>query len=147
MKMLVALVPLAGMLLAVAIENNDVVIDERGSLEDHKAVISALLFSSDSKSLLSTSFDGSIRLWDIETMKEKTSLNGPKRTVCAALCDGVKLLATGGIDKTIVVWDVGKGQEINTLKGHSASVACLAMRGDCGLLVSGSADGTIKLRM
>ncbi len=47
------------------------------------------------------------------------------------------LFASGSRDKTIKIWNFKNGKEINTLKGHSASVNSLAYLSD-SLLASGN---------
>ena len=55
-----------------------------------------------------------------------------------------KILASGGVDNSIKLWDVASGQELMTLTGHSFGVASVAFSPDGKILVSGSADKTIK---
>ena len=54
-------------------------------------------------------------------------------------------LAAASADKTISVWEAfGENRNIGQLLGHSSAVTCLAyVPGTEGLLVSGSADGTL----
>ena len=60
----------------------------------------------------------------------------------AVLPDG--RLASGSVDKTIMLWDPASGFCDATLEGHSGSVIALAVLPE-GRLASGSADHTIKL--
>src|SRR6266566_5325310 len=56
-----------------------------------------------------------------------------------------RLLASGGSDQTIKLWDVHTGQCVNTLRGHTGWVRSLAFHPNGTLLVSGSDDQTIRL--
>jgi WD40 repeat protein len=56
-----------------------------------------------------------------------------------------KLLATGGFDNTIKLWDWPSGKELHTLKGHTDQVYSVAFSPDGNLLASGSKDKTIRL--
>ncbi len=56
-----------------------------------------------------------------------------------------RLLASGGSDNTIKIWDVGSGRELRTLRGHGAGVAALSFSGDGALLVSGGNDRTVRV--
>src|SRR5262249_47517106 len=55
------------------------------------------------------------------------------------------LLASGGEDATVKLWDTTAGREIMTLNGHSQNVNALAFSPDGKLLVSGSDDGSARL--
>jgi len=58
-----------------------------------------------------------------------------------------KIIASGGFDQTIKLWQLETGQLIDTLTGHSSTVTSLAFSPDGQTLASSSAfpDGTIKL--
>ncbi len=58
--------------------------------------------------------------------------------------DGKSLAATG-FNKSIVVYDVEKGQERRTLTGHAGRVTCVAWSPDGKALLTGSDDGSIRL--
>jgi WD40 repeat protein len=64
----------------------------------------------------------------------------------AAVFVGQQLLATGGWDGTIAIWDVRTGREVrNRLKGHEAGVRALALSPDGRFLASGALDGTVAI--
>jgi WD40 repeat protein len=53
------------------------------------------------------------------------------------------MLASGGFDGTIRLWDVESGQELYTLQGHTDLVEPLAFSADGAFLASGSFDTTV----
>jgi WD40 repeat protein len=56
-----------------------------------------------------------------------------------------KLLASGSVDKTIVLWDPATGNQLRALKGHTGTVNSIAFSPDDKYLASGSADNSIKI--
>ncbi|KAF7725610.1 hypothetical protein EC973_009488 [Apophysomyces ossiformis] len=62
---------------------------------------------------------------------------------CLQLCDAQNIFITGSSDKTAIVWDLGTGEMIRTLKGHARSIQTLQFDGT--KLVTGSMDHTLRI--
>jgi tricorn protease-like protein len=56
-----------------------------------------------------------------------------------------KLVASGGADQTVRLWDAATGRPRATLKGHTDKVRGVALSRDGKLLVSASEDDTVRL--
>jgi len=56
-----------------------------------------------------------------------------------------KLLASGGKDKTVRLWNVRTGQLVRVLKNHTGAVSSVALSPGGYNLASGSSDGTVRL--
>jgi WD40 repeat protein/transcriptional regulator with XRE-family HTH domain len=111
----------------------------------HTAAIQALAFSADEQVLATGSWDGTIKVWNLESgallwMGQHTS--SIQRLAFAP--DG-KHLASGGDDATIRLWEVSTGTPLQTLSSQSSPVYALAWSPDGRLLASGGFDGTIFL--
>ncbi|GCA74180.1 protein TolB [Microcystis aeruginosa NIES-2520] len=119
---------------------------ERNRLEGHDFWVNSVNFSLDGKTLVSGSWDNTIKLWNVETGQEIRTLKGHDGLVFSVNFspDG-KTLVSGSWDKTIKLWNVETGQEIRTLKGHGGTVKSVNFSPDGKTLVSGSGDNTIKL--
>ena len=118
----------------------------------HTAAVQALAFSPDEHILATGSWDGTLKLWNLENR----TLSGGQvslrwlgqhtgsihRLVFTA--DG-RLLASGGDDAAIRLWDVSTGKLLQTLSCQSSVVYALAWSPDGRMLASGSFDGSIHL--
>jgi WD40 repeat protein len=123
--------------------------------------LASVSFSRDGKLLASTVWVGTtdyiITLWDIRACSIKDITHEASQTClyqrmskkghsgAASFSRDGKLLASGGADKTIKIWDVAKGKEIKTLTGHSDELRGVSFSPDGKLLASASNDQTIKL--
>jgi WD40 repeat protein len=56
-----------------------------------------------------------------------------------------RLIASGGSDDTLRIWDWGGGQELCTVEGHDDSLSCVTFSPDAERIASASRDSTIKL--
>jgi WD40 repeat protein len=62
----------------------------------------------------------------------------------ALSADG-RLLASGGFDGLVRLWEAPGGRPVATLEGHTSPVYGVAMSQDGRLLASGGFDGTVRL--
>ncbi|HEY0770132.1 MAG TPA: caspase family protein, partial [Sphingobacteriaceae bacterium] len=110
----------------------------------HTDVISSIRLSSDQKTLMSASWDGSIRLWDVGSglMTRKLKTRSPVYT--AVFSGDEKFIYSGQGDRSINVWDAATGKLLKTLTGHNAEVTSLLFSADNKMLISHSVDGVTK---
>ena len=64
---------------------------------------------------------------------------------CAVLSPDAKILATGGYDRVIMLWNMSDGKLLNKLTGHNGAVYDLDFDATGQILASASADETIKI--
>jgi WD40 repeat protein len=112
----------------------------------HTDWVRCLSFTPDSQTLVSGSFDQSIKLWNVSNRNLIHELKDHHKGVfaLAVSADG-QTLASGSWDETIKLWNIATGQLLSNLEGHRASVRALAASPDNQLLISGSFDNTVRI--
>ncbi len=110
--------------------------------------------SSGRRCLVSGSWDGTLRVWDVATFECIHELRGRSRSVtCASDVfvggDGRHMVASGSLDDSVRVWDVDSGTCVRLLEGHSERVNGLSsMFVDTAgrrCVASASADRSIRV--
>lgn len=81
--------------------------------------------------------------WTLEQVR--VFLDSPDNLRRIAWSGDAKLLASGGFDKLVRIWDVQSGMQARTLRGHADVVYAVCWSPDSRMLASGSADGTIQI--
>src|SRR5262249_39695608 len=120
---------------------------EIASLTGHTTgLIESVAFAPDSRRVLSSGYDNTVRLWDAETRKEIRQFTGHKGLVhgLAFSADG-RHIVTSGSDGTFRLWDAESGKEIRTFKGHKGPVRGVAIFPDGKQRPSCGQDGTRRL--
>jgi WD40 repeat protein len=93
--------------------------------------------------LCSSSWDGSIRIWNAATLAHEACLRAPGAAGVDTLAAWEGRLVSGHADGSLLVWDMLSGACEQALEGHALFVDSLAV---CGSrLASGSGDRTIRL--
>ncbi|KIK44108.1 hypothetical protein CY34DRAFT_11278 [Suillus luteus UH-Slu-Lm8-n1] len=93
------------------------------------------------------SWDGLIRVWDLETDTQVGEEWEDKdfRVETIALSPDSKKVASGSRDGAVKLWNVDTGKIIKTWTGHIKEVRSVSWSPDSGRVVSGSNDGTFRV--
>ena len=102
--------------------------------------------SPDGRRIVSGSWDGMLKVWDVATGREILTFKAhPVAIHSVAVSPDGRQVVSGSRDKTLKVWDAATGQQTLTLIGHTSWVWCVAFSPDGRRIVSGSADKTLRL--
>jgi len=114
----------------------------------HESWVTALALMPDGKKLISGSWDGTVRVWDVETGKADPILESHKSKIysVAVSRDG-KRAASGGGNGEVYLWDLESNSELAHLEGHDeeTEVNGIAYTPDGKKVITGSADGEIRI--
>ncbi|CAA2999504.1 WD repeat-containing 70 [Olea europaea subsp. europaea] len=108
------------------------------------------------ETILTSSEDGSLRIWDVNDFKSQKQVIKPKLarpgrvpvTTCTWDCEGKKI--AGGVgDGSIQIWSIkagwGSRPDISVANGHSDDITGLKFSSDGQILLSRSFDGSLKV--
>ena len=94
--------------------------------------------------LVSGSYDSSVRVWKISTGETLHQLRGHGQKVYSVVLDHMRRRCiSGSMDNTVKIWSLDTGANLYTLEGHSSLVGLLDLRD--GRLVSAAADSTLRI--
>jgi WD40 repeat protein/serine/threonine protein kinase len=111
----------------------------------HWREVTSVAFSPDSKTLVSGSEDGTVKLWDAATGTVLRTWTGHVAGVtCVAFSADGKLVASGSWDGTVRLWEPATGKLLRILQ-HPQGVLCVALGHNDQLLASGCADNVARL--
>jgi WD40 repeat protein len=109
-------------------------------------IIIALAFSPDGQALATSYWGPEVKLLEVTTGREISSLTNNQRQVWSLVFspDG-SLLATAGADQTVSLWDVATRQRIEKLRGHGSEVVTVAFSTNGQMLASAGKDRTAMI--
>lgn len=128
-------------------------------LRGHVGVVNVVRFDPTGRLLASSGVDGLVRLWAVRAGEDAFAQEPPGtqsqmvkylqghagEVRIVAFHPAGRLLACGGVDHHVRLWDVVSGKSIHLLRGHTNSINALAFSPDGCWLASGGPDRTIRL--
>lgn len=116
------------------------------SLIGHTNTISGMEFSKDGSTMVTSSWDGKIKIWNVLTGMLTSKIKGdgsPVYAVCYST-SGKEIISAGG-DRLIHIWNSENAKSAGVLKGHTAAVTDIKMTTDGKYLVSRAANGEVMV--
>lgn len=122
---------------------------ESRKIECSLAGIHDLAFSRDGKILAVAggvpAEEGRVELRNWPAGDLQNELGGHEDTVTSVEWVDDRRLATASLDHTVAVWDLGSGERLHHLRGHSKGVATLGVLHDQVTLLSGGLDNSLRV--
>jgi RNA polymerase sigma factor (sigma-70 family) len=100
-----------------------------------------LAYSPDGR-LLAVGIAAKVLVYETATGKVRVELHGHDRAIHALTFLSANVLATGGTDKTLRLWDVADNKELAKLTGHLGEITAVEATKDGLAIVTGSQDTT-----
>lgn len=111
----------------------------------HQDSVRDVGFASDGTSVVSTSYDQTVRIWNVASGKQTSQFAIPEGIPNAiSLSPTQKFLLAADSSGNIHVWDVTTAKEIHTLAAHNGEVKDLAYAVSGETFFSGGQDGIVK---
>uniref|UniRef100_A0A7N6AYD7 U3 small nucleolar RNA-interacting protein 2 n=1 Tax=Anabas testudineus TaxID=64144 RepID=A0A7N6AYD7_ANATE len=126
-------------------------------LRGHKLPVTCVVISSDDKCIFSAAKDCSIIKWDVASGKKLHTIPGGRKgtedrhvghtahILCMAISSDGKYLATGDMNKLIMIWEAETCKHLYKFTGHKGPVSGLSFRKGTHDLYSASHDRSVKV--
>ncbi len=115
------------------------------TLSGHSESVQAIAITPNGETLVSGSYDNTVKLWNLKTGKLIKTLEGHKEAVTSvAITPDGQILASGSNDNTVKVWDSKSGELLRTLDTNKAAVTSIIINPDGENLISANTNKTIK---
>lgn len=115
-------------------------------MDAHRKAVSGVVVSPDSTTLVSVSWDGSMRYWDLAYFLHRPKIpkgHHGKVTGLAAAQSG--MFVTGGADGYVKRWDIHTQNVTETFYGHTEAVYAIALFQGGTKAASASRDQTVRI--
>jgi WD40 repeat protein/serine/threonine protein kinase len=111
---------------------------EKWSFRGHTNRLDYLAFSPDSQRLVTTSADGTAKVWDVSSASRPRALSGYPAGIVIGAANADRSRLAAAIGKDIKMWDVKTGKELFTVTKHTGPVTCLVFSPDGKYFASGA---------
>lgn len=113
-------------------------------LPGHRDLVSSLVFRHNSHNLLSSSFDRSVRIWNVDEGSFIEELFGHTGKITSVDCLSRERCVTAGEDISVRLWKIPEESHLVLSGKHVGPIDCVKMVNE-SVFVSGSQEGTLAL--
>ena len=94
----------------------------------HANDVNSLCITPDCKHLVSASSDGTAKVWELPRCRLAQTVHHHRAIVVTAECFDNNLVASGGCDRAVRLWDLHTGMQHSTMRGHTNNVSLSVLR-------------------
>jgi WD40 repeat protein len=108
--------------------------------------VGALAFTPDNRTLASSAFDHTMRLWDVQSGASRTiDISGAGAEEIEVSPDGATIYTLSRIESGVRAWDAKSGAPRGLLRGHDGPVRHFTLSPDGARMATAGSDGSVRL--
>ncbi|HMP01691.1 MAG TPA: WD40 repeat domain-containing serine/threonine-protein kinase [Gemmatales bacterium] len=113
----------------------------------HRRDVRRVAFSPNGRRLVTGSFDGTVRIWNVQTGEETRTIDAARGGYVEGVVfvgEGNQVASCTSNSGDVVLWNADSGAEVRRLRGHANKVGALCVSSDGQILISAGVDRTLR---
>ncbi len=117
------------------------------SYKIHSGAVKVIVFTPDSKKIISAGDDGIINIIDPADGRPEKYLRHGSPVTAGAIGPGSRFFASAGMDDTLKIWDIRTGRLMKSIKEKPENIRSLSFSAGGNFLAAGGEKGAVIYRM